>query len=310
MSMVVSATHRGIVKAHPGALDGLSSHLRNSAHLAAGFTPHPEFDMTYQGGRTIPKLKFKSFYLNGAKWNNADIANIDRALPGAMTDKPLNKVLLQYFPGHASISTKFLGSQKVTVKLPKTFTRDHVNPVLQSLLTAGKLKDVDNNTVVCLLLPAGVILNTNAHGGVGKLKGDDSEESSLEGLGGYHGSAHVGDRVICFAVGVYSQETPKLRNGIPFWPDPWKNIVATFYHELNEARTDPDVEEFNRTHQPGLIGWYADVDGGGEIGDIPMNEAGPSLGLVMTEVKLAAGGTAPIQLMWSNAVHGPQGPIA
>lgn len=22
---------------------------------------------------------------------------------------------------------------------------------------------------------------------------------------------------------------------------PWKNVVATFYHELNEARTDPDA---------------------------------------------------------------------
>jgi hypothetical protein len=307
--MVLSSTRRGIVKVHPRTLDGLSSHHRNAAHLAAGFSPQPGFDMTYQGGRTIPKLKYKSFYLNGAKWASADIANIDTALNGAMTDKPLNKVLLQYFPGHASISTKFLGSQKLTAKVPKTFTRDHVNPVLQSLLTGGKLKDADSNTVVCLMLPAGVILNTNAAGGVGKLKGDDDEDSSLEGLGGYHGSAHVGDRVFYFAVGVYSQETPKLRNGIPFWPDPWKNVVATFYHELVEARTDPDVEEFNRTRRPGLIGWYADVDGGGEIGDIPINEAS-SLALVMTEVKLAAGGTAPIQLMWSNAVHGPQGPVA
>jgi hypothetical protein len=159
------------------------------------------------------------------------------------------------------------------------------------------------------MLPPGVVLTTDADGGVGKLKGDDDEDSSLEGLGGYHGSAHVEDRVIYFAVGVYSQHTSKLRNGIPFWPDPWKNVVATFYHELNEARTDPDVEEFNRTGHPHLIGWYADVDGGGEIGDIPINEAG-SLALVMAEVPLAAGGTAPIQLMWSNAVHGPQGPTA
>jgi hypothetical protein len=309
MSMVLSSTRLGIVKAHPRALDGLSSHNRTGQHLAAGFMPAPGFDLVYQGGRTIPKLKFKSFYLNGAKWNNADISNVDRALAGALGDKPLNNVLLQYFPGHASISTKFLGSQKVAAKLPKTFTRDHVNPVLQSMLIGGKLKDVDDNTVVCLFLPPGVILDTSAAGGVGTLKGDDDEDTSLEGLGGYHGSAHVGNRVIYFAVGVYSQETSKLRNGIPFWPDSWKNIVATFYHELVEARTDPDVEEFNRTGQPGLIGWYADVDGGGEIGDIPMNEAGPSLGLVMTEVKLAAGGSAPIQLMWSNAVHGPQGPI-
>src|SRR3954469_5473823 len=152
MSMVLSPARRGIVKAHPRALEDLSSHHRNSAHLAGGFTPQPAFDMTYQGGRTIPKLKFKSFYLNAGKWASSDITHIDSALSGAMSDKPLNKVLLQYFPGHASISTTFLGSQKLTVKVPKTFTRDHVNPVLQSLLTAGKLKDVDSNTVVCLML--------------------------------------------------------------------------------------------------------------------------------------------------------------
>jgi hypothetical protein len=309
MSMVLPSIRRGIVKAHPKKLEGLPSHHHDASQLAAGFTPDPAVDMTYQGGRTIPKLKFKSFYLNGAKWAASDMKNIDTALAGAMSDKPLNKVVLQYFPGQSSISTKFLGSQKVTGNVPKTFTRDSVNPVLQSLLNAGKLKDVDDNTVVCLMLPPGIVLTTDAQGGVGKLKGDDDEDSSRKGLGGYHGSAHVGSRVIYFAVGVYSEETSKLRNGIPFWPDPWKNVVATFYHELNEARTDPDVEEFNRTGHQGLIGWYADVEGGGEIGDIPINEAS-SLSLVMTEVKLAAGGTAPIQLMWSNAVHGPQGPIA
>jgi hypothetical protein len=60
-----------------------------------------------------------------------------------------------------------------------------------------------------------------------------------------------------------------------------------------------------------VLGWYADVDGGGEIGDIPMNEAGEAgnLRLVMVEVRLANGNTAPIQLMWSNAVAGPQGPF-
>jgi hypothetical protein len=30
----------------------------------------------------------------------------------------------------------------------------------------------------------------------------------------------------------------------------------------------------------------------------------------MKEVPLGAGGTAPIQLMWSNAVSGPEGPVA
>ena len=41
-----------------------------------------------------------------------------------------------------------------------------------------------------------------------------------------------------------------------------------------------------------------------------MAEAGGRLDLVMQEVQLADGsGTVPIQLMWSNAVGGPEGPI-
>ena len=69
------------------------------------------------------------------------------------------------------------------------------------------------------------------------------------------------------------------------------------------------MEQAIRTNDTNLLAWYADVDGGGEIGDIAMNEAGPNLNLVMIEEPLVNGGTAPIQLMWSNKVHGPEGPV-
>ena len=85
---------------------------------------------------------------------------------------------------------------------------------------------------------------------------------------------------------------------------PWKNVVATFYHELVEARTDADVEE-------GRVAWVNDDVPSLEIGDIPMKLAGgANLGKVMKEVPLSDGsGTVPIQLMWSNAVAAPEGPI-
>ncbi len=58
-----------------------------------------------------------------------------------------------------------------------------------------------------------------------------------------------------------------------------------------------------------LLGWYSPR--GGEIGDVPMAEALGAIELVMREVPLANGsGTVPIQLMWSNAVSGPEGPIS
>jgi hypothetical protein len=307
-----SAQLKGIVKTHPHIIEGLASHKHKGGKIAPGFTPAPWLDMTYQGGRTIADLSFRSFYLGGLNWADADVHHIDSALSGAMADPYLNNVLLQYYPGRKSITSRFLGSEKLAGTVAKTYTRDSVNPTLKQLLNAGKLNDIDfDNTVICLFLPPGIVLDTRAKGGVGKMKGDDDDrDSSLHGLGGYHGSAHVGNKRIYFAAGVYSEVSNGKANGIPFWPDPWKNIVATFYHELNEARTNPDVEEFNRTHKSNTIAWYADADGAGEIGDIPMNEAGDQLGLVMVEVKLANGNVAPIQLMWSNKVHGPQGPFS
>lgn len=58
------------------------------------------------------------------------------------------------------------------------------------------------------------------------------------------------DTIVYYAIGVYSEG----RNGIPAFDEPWKNVVATFYHELNEARTDPDVEEAVRTGNDSLLG--------------------------------------------------------
>ena len=136
---------------------------------------------------------------------------------------------------------------------------------------------------------------------------DDEDADSRHGLGGYHGSVHVGGTTVYYAVGVYSERG----NGIPAFGQSWKNVVATFYHELNEARTDPDVEDANRTGDLHKVGWYPPTSPGGEIGDIPMNEAGAHLSLVFKEVELADGsGTVPIQLMWSNKAEAPAPRIA
>ena len=140
----------------------------------------------------------------------------------------------------------------------------------------------------------------------------DEADDSLHGLGGYHGSIHpkrgVATDTVYYAVGVYSEGD----NGIVAFDQPWKSICATFYHELCEARTDPDVEDAIRAGDSAdansFLGWYSPR--GGEIGDIPMEEAGAHLDTVMKEVPLTQGGTAPIQLMWSNAVSGPEGAIS
>ena len=110
---------------------------------------------------------------------------------------------------------------------------------------------------------------------------------------------------------MYSERLPNGgTNGIPVYDQNWKNVVATVYHELQEARTDPDVDDAIRdgtTNGTRFLGWTS--DSGLEIGDYPIAEA-RQLKHVFVEVPLADGsGLVPVQLQYSNAVHGPEGPI-
>lgn len=308
----ISKYRHGIVKVDPSVLIGLSARKKKPGGvIAPGFKARKALNLKFKGGKTIPNLSFRIFYLGAGGWPTSDMGNIDAALSGAMADPHLNNVMQQYYPGAPPISTTFLGSTKLPAAIGPTFTRDSVNPVLAGLIADGTLNGVNfDTTAICLMLPPGITLTTDAAGGVGKAKGDgDNLDSSLQGLGGYHGSCHLGATRVYFAVGVYSQFINGQPNGIPVWPDSWKNIVATFYHELNEIRTDPDVEDAIRNNNDALLGWYSDAPNGGEIGDIPMNEAGANLRSVMVEVTLGNGVIAPIQLMWSNAVGGPEGPF-
>lgn len=256
-----------------------------SAVLAPGFGPQPGLDLRFFGGKTLPHLRYTVVYLGG--WQALERSELDRALAAAMRDLGLNNVLTQYFPG-TDVTATFAGSKVHEGSLPATVTRDLVESLVPTLDLGP--------SVACLLLPPGAVLV------------DTADVDSKHGLGGYHGSVKVNGNERYYAVAVYSEGD----NGIVAFDEPWKNVCATLYHELQETRTDPDVEDAIRLGSaPGadrLLGWYSPR--GGEIGDIPMAEAGGNLGGVMQEVPLSDGsGTVPIQLMWSNAVAGPEGPI-
>ncbi|HVP74839.1 MAG TPA: hypothetical protein VMS63_02365 [Gaiellaceae bacterium] len=285
-----------------------------SAVLAPGFEPQPGLDLRYLGGRTIPRLTFTNVYLGG--WDAGERDQLDHALAAAMADPHLNNVLAQYFAG-TPVSSTFTGSRTHAGPVPARVYKDTVEAIVTGLDQDGALAGLDlRTTIVCLVLPEGVVLvDADSRGGHAErgLPGDE-EVDSKHGLGGYHGSVHVVrsgrlKETVYYAVSVYSEGT----NGIVAFPHPWQNVCATLYHELCEARTDPDVEDAIRAGATPagerLLGWYSSR--GGEIGDIPMAETGGDLSLVMKEVPLADGsGTVPIQLMWSNAVGGPEGPIA
>ena len=256
-----------------------------SAVLAPDHKPHPELNLHYLGGKTIPSLTWINVYLG--RWDETDRAQLDGALAAALTDAGLNNVLAQYFPG-AKVEATFAGSQSIPDS-PSAMEQADVEKLVARLDSDGALAGHDHSsTAMVLLLPRGAVLT---HG----------VASSKHGLGGFHGSVHPRPRTtVYYAVAVYSEGS----NGIVEFDASWKNVCATVYHELEEIRTDPDVEDAIRAGPgaaaEGFLGWYS--PNGGEIGDID---------IVMNEVPLADGtGTVPVQLMWSNAVGGPEGPIS
>jgi hypothetical protein len=298
-------------------LAGSPAHLAYQAR--AGSAPRPSLNLHFFGGKTIADLVFVNHYLGGSgAWAAADTASIDAALAKSMTDNDLQSVLQQYYG--PVISSRMLPSAILPGPAPAIIYKDQVEALVARIHGSGALACADlGRTVVNIMLPRGVILVDGFSPGfqppagteaeherrlraVVKVGGQDAD--SRHGLGGYHGSVHVPagvtSTVVYYAVGVYSE----AGNGVPVFDQPWKNVAATFYHELNEARTDPDVEDAIRTGDSSRLGWYSAR--GGEIGDIPVTGAGASLALAFTEIELADGsGAVPVQLMWSNKHDGP-----
>jgi hypothetical protein len=108
-----------------------------------------------------------------------------------------------------------------------------------------------------------------------------------------------------YSANVYSQRiSPGRENGIAVWKQSWRNVVATLYHELNEFRTDADVNDAIVNRDNDFLGWTS--RDGLECGDQPINEADP-----LTEVfKQVGAKKTPVQFMFSNAVHGAEGPTS
>jgi hypothetical protein len=296
-------------------LPGSQAHLAYYARAGAGL-PGSSLQLHFFGGKTIADLIYVNSYLGGPDaWDPADRASIDAALAKAMSDNALQSVLQQYYYEPA-ISSRMLPSAVLPGRVPATVYKDQVEALTARIYRGGALGGADpGRALVNIMLPRGVVLVDGFSPGFQPAAGTEAEHErrlravvtvgaevadSRHGLGGYHGSTKVAGIVVYYAVGVYSEEG----NGVPVFDQPWKNVAATFYHELNEARTDPDVEDAIRTGDSSKLGWYSAA--GGEVGDIPVREAGTGLALVFTEIELADGsGAVPVQLMWSNQDDGP-----
>lgn len=287
------------------------SRMPRSTAISGGLAGSPQEDLRFRGGHTIKDLKFVNIYVGDkAAWDPTDVANIDKALAAAMSDQKLNNVIVQYF-NKQPVSAQFIKSYFYGWK-PKIAQKVDVDAQIRNLDSQQAFEGYDlPNTVFNFMLPRGAILGDPSGGAQQHVSNKaiplaDAQDST-GGLGGYHGSVHVNGKTVYYSIGAYSEKLPNGgTNGIPVFDQNWKNVVATFYHELQEARTDADVDDA-ATRGMGVLGWTSDT--GNEIGDYPIAEA-QALRQVFQEVPLADGsGMVPVQFCYSNVVHGPEGPI-
>ena len=269
--------------------------------LAPGINPDVKEDLIFHGGKVVPQMEFQNVYLGGnASWATEDVTSIDAAIKLTMQDRRLNNVMLQYFPGVA-MSCDMRAS--FVLDAPKQVRLDEpdVQAVIASLYDSSLIKKTDlNTTIFNLILSPGTVLKLGS-------------SSSSNGLGGYHGSTHIqrdGKRItLYYSANVYSEiQANGKENGIAVFNKSWKNVVGTLYHELNEFRTDPDVNDAIVNNSNDFLGWNSRT--GREVGDQPIFAA-TDLNQVFKEVKASTGSKRiPVQFMYSNAVHGAEGPIA
>jgi len=272
--------------------------------IAPGIDPAPLQDLIFHGGRVVPQMEFQNVYLGGAaSWAAQDVALIDAAIARAMHHKRLNNVMVQYFPG-AKVSCDMRASIVVEEAKPRSLDEPDVQAKVVALVDNGLLQKRDLDTCLFnLILPAGTVLRLGS-------------DTSLKGLGGYHGSVHATRagkrRTLYYSANVFSQILPDRReNGIAVFDRPWKNVVGTLYHEINEFRTDADVNDAITRQDDDFLGWMS--RSGSEVGDQPIFAAGDAgdLRLVFKEVQdPPRSRRVPVQFLYSNAVHGAEGPIA
>lgn len=264
--------------------------------LAPGVSASPKDDLIFRGGKTFPQMGFQNIYLGRASdFASGDVKSIDDAITRLMRDDQLKSVIQQYFPGKA-LSYDIAPSVVLDENRRNEMDEPDVQNKIIDLFDRNLILGTDHDrTIFNLVLAPDTVL---------KLSGS----SSLNGLGGYHGSVHFSregkERTLYYSANVYSAIRSGRRNGIPFFNAPWKNVVCTLYHELVESQTDPDVGDAIRQNDRRFIGFNSSR--GQEIGDQPI--AANSLDRVFKEVLTMPGPKpTPVQFMYSNAVHGAEG---
>src|SRR6266436_2465239 len=130
------------------AMAGLPGKPVEPEAIAPGIKPTPAHDLHFHGGKTIPNLTFKNFYVGGAQsWKPSDTHSIDQALAAAMSDQALNNVMAQYFPGH-QITSATLASEILPGGPPAVLSQADVEKIVSDLHGRNKLAGPDLTSTV------------------------------------------------------------------------------------------------------------------------------------------------------------------
>ncbi len=225
--------------------------------------------LKFYGGKVLKQPKFFSVFL-GSYWKTkrgAKEVDYHNSFAKSLFSSDHMKIWKEYGVSKAT----HIGSETIA-GTPRTRTIDEsrVKELIWQEIQQHRAPKPDGKTVYTLYLPPGSIL-TSSDG-----------YSSLDGLGGYHGSFDMpGEKRIYYSALAYSQGS----NGIDFTGSPRQNITVTASHEWAEAATDPDVNN-------GKLGWYD--KNYGEVGDIPL-----SMGMELTSIAGDVNGFK-VQKEWSN----------
>jgi hypothetical protein len=242
--------------AHPATADskarGSGLPEGDPSDPTAGVEPRPHLD--YYGGNVLNRPSVTNIYVGdywGTKAGRSDRASTDAFTKDFVKNPQSTGIWKQYGGGAGS----FRGSTVDRAEArPKTIGEDQIKSIINQQIASGKVRPNNGQSVYTVYLPPGTVL-TDPYG-----------DSSLNGLGGYHGSfAGANGKPIYYDAIAYGQG----KNGIDFDGRPKDALSIVASHELTETVTDPDVEDVNNGAPLNKLGWYD--NNYGEIGDIALN---------------------------------------
>ena len=203
-----------------------------SAVLAPGFEPAPGLALEYLGGKTLPSARLHDSSTSGAGRPRSDDDARPRARRARCATPDLNDDPRAVLPGR-TVSATFAGSERPPRRRARAGS------------TSGSSRRSSSELDRTERLTGSTSTRASASAAARR-----RARRAATGRRRSRARARRLPRVDPHLRGTQarpcttrSPSTPRARTGSSRSTQPWKNVCATLYHELQEVRTDPDVED-------------------------------------------------------------------